>query len=130
RAAIREHPPRVGGVAGAGAKVQCRDAPAPPGGLPSESLDVDRVRAALQPVEEDQAGSAAALALHVIEHELVAVRRLEQLTAEADETAAAGEASPDRLNVRPGNPPGRTEVLRIQGAGWTTLRFRQGNLPL
>jgi hypothetical protein len=70
-------------------------------------------------MEEDQAdrGAAAVPGVHVIEHELVAIGRLEPLAPEADEAATSGDASPDCLDVRPGDPPGRPEVARIQAFG-------------
>ena len=50
------------------------------------------------------------LPLHVVEDELVAVGRLEDLAPEGDQAAAAGSPPPDRLEVRAGQPPGGDEV--------------------
>jgi len=94
----------VARVARARPEVQHRAAPTRARHEHGEALGVQRVRAALRAVKEQDARRVRGPG-DVVEHEVVAVGRLEDLALEADEVARAGEPRPHRLQVWPADPP-------------------------
>ena len=116
RPAIRQHAREVRRVAGARAKVHRRASPAPAPDLEEQPLRIDRVRAPLETVKDDDAGAADG-PLAVIDQKLVAIGSVQSLAAHGHEAAGADQASPDRLEVGARKPAGRTKTARIGNAG-------------
>ena len=87
---------QVGQIAGAGAEVESHPAQASRAELGEKALDVDRMSASLEAVEEDDA-RCAGRAVEVVEDQLVSVRKSGGLPAEAGRGGAAGSAVPEKV---------------------------------
>ena len=94
----------VARIARARAEVQHRGAPSGARDQQREPLRVQRVGAALQPVQQQHARRRRR-PRHMVEHQVVVVGRGQHLALEGDQPPRARDARPRRLQVRAGNPP-------------------------
>src|SRR5258706_4900800 len=90
---------------GAGPEVEDGDGETPREGRGRHALYVDRARASLEAMEDEEARTS--FLARVVEDEALAVRSLEALAPKCDEVARPHEAAPDRLSVRAGEKRGR-----------------------
>ncbi len=106
------------GISRAGPEIHRDPAPAFAGRERQDALDVDRVGAALQAVEQDHARALRRTA-KMVQNEVVAVLRLQDFPLERDPPAASREASPHGLGVGSRDPPGRRKPRSALGRGQT-----------
>ncbi len=115
RALVRDRPREVRKVARAETEVQDRGPETRLHREREEALGVDGVRAALEPVEDQERRRAGRNGrVRVVEEERVAVGRRQRLAAEGDLPAGAREAPPDRLQVSASQPPGGREARAVR----------------
>ena len=108
RAAIGKHPRETRGISRARSEVDRYPAPAAPHGRRQDPLNVNGIGAAFEAVQDEQPRTRGGPS-DVVQDEIVAVGRLQDLADEDYLASGPGELPPGRLEMRTWKPPGRAK---------------------